>query len=61
MLLSACLHACFYIMLFPASSTCCDTRTSLYLGAGMAVITLGLASLPSIASSLSWRGKGVQH
>ena len=59
MLLSACLHACFYIMLFPASSTCCDTRTSLYLGAGMAAwclaIILGLASLPSLASSLSWR------
>ena len=59
MLLSACLHACFYIMLFPASSTCCDTRTSLYLGAGMVAwclaIILGLASLPSLASSLSWR------
>ena len=58
MLLSASLHACFYLLLFSEKHEP-SWRTSSYLLAGVLgyclAVMLGLASLPGIEAVLSWR------
>jgi len=57
MLLSASLHACFYLLFFhPREDT---ILANLYICTGVlayfAAVTLGITSLPSVSTSLSWK------
>jgi len=57
MLLSASIHACFYVLLYNKGSS--GWQVNIYLSAGViayfAAVVLGVTSLPSVSSSLSWK------
>ena len=57
MLLSASMHACFYLLMFNLRKE--SILTNMYLCTGIlayfAAVILGITSIPSVSSSLSWK------